>query len=144
MPAGPMATGLSAAGPGSTGEPSALWPRGWSFFVGVPGAPQSPARRTLSARSVAVCDGFETLAKLHTPAPGEPKYAMGWMIADGQPWAGGPALTHSGSNTLWMAVAWLAPAKDFAVLVACNQASEKACNDAVLALIADHFKGEGR
>ena len=41
-------------------------------------------------------------------------------------------------------VAWLAPGKDFAVLVACNQASEKACNDAVLALIADHFKGEGR
>ena len=69
---------------------------------------------------------------------------MGWIIADGQPWAGGPALTHSGSNTLWMAVAWLAPAKDFAVLVACNQASDKACNDAVLALIANHFKAEPR
>ena len=41
-----------------------------------------------------------------------------------------------------MAVAWLAPWKDFAVLVTCNQASEKACNDTVLALIADHFKGE--
>src|SRR5437773_6175062 len=26
--AGPIATGLSAPGPGSTGEPSALWPRG--------------------------------------------------------------------------------------------------------------------
>ena len=26
--------------------------------------------------------------------PGEPKYAMGWMIADDQPWAGGPALTR--------------------------------------------------
>ena len=34
---------------------------------------------------------------------------MGWIIADGQPWAGGPAFTHSGSNTMWMAVAWLAP-----------------------------------
>jgi CubicO group peptidase (beta-lactamase class C family) len=84
----------------------------------------------------------ETLEKLHTPAPGEPKYAMGWIIADGQPWAGGPALTHAGSNTMWFAVAWLAPAKDFAVLVACNQANDKACNDAVLALIADHFTGE--
>lgn len=42
----------------------------------------------------------ETLEKLHTPAPGEPKYAMGWIIADGQPWAGGPALTHAGSNTM--------------------------------------------
>lgn len=83
----------------------------------------------------------ETLEKLHTPAPGgKPKYAMGWIVADGQPWAGGPALTHAGSNTMWMAVVWLAPKKDFAVLVACNQASDKACNDAVLALIADHFK----
>ena len=82
----------------------------------------------------------ETLAKLHTPAAGEPKYAMGWIVVDGQPWAGGPALTHTGSNTMWLAVAWIAPEKDFAVLVACNQAKEKACNDAVLALIADHFK----
>src|SRR5688572_18031048 len=67
----------------------------------------------------------ETLKKLHTPvAPGagEPPYAMGWIIADGQPWAGGPALTHAGSNTMWYAVAWLAPGKDFAVVVACNQA----------------------
>ena len=84
----------------------------------------------------------DTLTKLHTAVPGEPKYAMGWGIADNQPWAGGPALTHSGSNTMWLAVAWLAPAKDFAVLVTCNQYNEKACNDAVLALIADHFKRE--
>ena len=69
---------------------------------------------------------------------------MCWIIADGQPWAGGPALTHAGSNTMWYAVAWLAPAKDFAILVACNQANAKACNDAVLALIADHQKGERR
>jgi CubicO group peptidase (beta-lactamase class C family) len=87
----------------------------------------------------------ETLEKLHTPAPasaGEPPYAMGWIVADGQPWAGGPALTHGGSNTMWMAVVWLAPGKDFAVVIACNQASDKACNDAAIALIGDHFKGE--
>ena len=79
-----------------------------------------------------------TLKKLHTPAPGEPKYAMGWIIADNQPWAGGPALTHAGSNTMWFAVAWLAPARDFAILVACNQPDARACNDAILTLIADH------
>lgn len=82
----------------------------------------------------------ETLEKLHTPVPGDPPYAMGWIVDSNQPWAGGPALTHAGSNTMWFAVAWLAPAKDFAVLVACNQASAVACNDACLALIADHFK----
>jgi CubicO group peptidase (beta-lactamase class C family) len=84
----------------------------------------------------------ETLEKLHTPADGEPKYAMGWMIAEGQPWAGGPALAHDGSNTMWYAAAWLAPAKDFAFLVACNEANPEACNDAVLALIGDTIKGE--
>jgi CubicO group peptidase (beta-lactamase class C family) len=86
----------------------------------------------------------ETLKKLHSPVPGDPPYAMGWIISDNQPWAGGPALTHAGSNTMWYAVAWLAPKKDFAVLVACNQANAEACNDAVLALIADHFSGERR
>lgn len=82
----------------------------------------------------------ETLEKLHAPAPGEPKYAMGWIIADGQPWAGGRALTHGGSNTMWFAVAWLAPEKDFAVLVACNQANDTASNDAAVALILHHFQ----
>jgi len=84
----------------------------------------------------------KTLEKLHTPVPGDPPYAMGWMTKDDQPWASGRALMHAGSNNMWFAVAWLAPAKDFAVLVACNQANAEACNDAVLALIADHFKGE--
>ncbi|QDS96631.1 Beta-lactamase [Roseimaritima multifibrata] len=89
----------------------------------------------------------ETLERLHTPAsaaPGDPKYAMGWFISDGQPWAGGSALTHIGSNTMWFAVVWLAPEKDFAVVIACNQADGKSCNDAALALIADHFKGDNR
>lgn len=85
-----------------------------------------------------------TLRKLHTPTGSQPKYAMGWFIADGQPWARGPALMHSGSNTLWYAVTWLAPNQDFAVLVACNQADREACNDAVLTLINDHFRGNQR
>ena len=55
---------------------------------------------------------------------------MGWIVADDQPWAGGPALTHAGSNTMWLAVAWLAPNKDLAILVACNQDHHQACNDA--------------
>lgn len=86
----------------------------------------------------------ETLVKLHTPASGTQKYAMGWLIADNQPWAGGPALTHAGSNTMWYAVAWLAPEKDFAVLIACNQANAQACNDAAIAIIADHHRSKVR
>jgi CubicO group peptidase (beta-lactamase class C family) len=125
-------------GPGAD-NPVAIGPAGivhcsigdWAKFV----AANLPSAKTKLVKP-------ETLEKLHTAAPGRPKYAMGWIIADGQPWAGGPALTHAGSNTMWLAVAWLAPGKDFAVLVACNQADDKAANDAVLALIGDHFRGQ--
>ena len=125
-------------GPGAD-NPVAIGPAGiihcsiedWSRFIAanLPGAKKKLVKP-------------ETLEKLHTPPPGNPKYAMGWSIADNQPWAAGPALTHAGSNTMWYAVAWLAPNKDFAVLVATNQANPKACNDAVLSLIAAHFKNE--
>jgi CubicO group peptidase (beta-lactamase class C family) len=139
QPRGHQADGTPVEpGPGAD-NPVAIGPAGivhcsigdWAKFV----AANLPSAKTKLVKP-------ETLEKLHTPAPGKPKYAMGWIIADGQPWAGGPALTHAGSNTMWYAVAWLAPAKDFAVLVACNKASDTACNDAVLALIGDHFKGE--
>jgi CubicO group peptidase (beta-lactamase class C family) len=132
-------TGGSPVEPGVPGSdnPAAIGPAGtvhcsmgdWAKFL----AANLPSAKVKLVKP-------ETLKKLHTPAPGEPKYAMGWIIADGQPWAGGPALTHAGSNTLWYAVAWLAPAKDFAVLVACNQASAEACNDAAIALIGHHFQ----
>jgi CubicO group peptidase (beta-lactamase class C family) len=85
----------------------------------------------------------ETMRRLHTPPQGD--YAMGWMRTrrdwagpDGDRWA----FTHAGSNTLWFAVAWLAPARDFAVLVCCNQAErgDKAADQAAWALIQDHLR----
>lgn len=123
---GPEADNPAAIGPAGTVHCSI---GDWAKFA----AAQMPSAKTKLVRA-------ETLEKLHAPVAGVPNYAMGWIVADGQPWAGGPALTHSGSNTMWMAVAWLAPARDFAVLVTCNQANGKACNAAVLDLIADHFK----
>lgn len=82
----------------------------------------------------------ETLVVLHTPFEGEPpKYALGWMVVE-RDWAGGTALTHSGSNTLWFAVSWLAPAKHAAVLVACNQGgaeAAKTCDEVASVLVRD-------
>lgn len=69
-----------------------------------------------------------SMAKLHQALDGEGAnvkntdtsgYAMGWGVA-ARPWADGRVLTHSGSNTMWYCVVWIAPKKDFAVLVACN------------------------
>lgn len=76
--------------------------------------------------------------KLHEPAPGgEPRYAMGWLVGDRE-WADGPVLTHAGSNTMWFAVAWLAPKKDLVLLAATNIGGEKAgaaCDAAVVELL---------
>lgn len=85
----------------------------------------------------------ESFRRLHE-APPDPKdrYAMGWMIAE-RPWAGGRVLTHAGSNTMWYCVAWLAPKKDFAVLICCNRGGDEArnaCDEAASALILDHLK----
>jgi hypothetical protein len=42
-----------------------------------------------------------------------------------------------------MALVRMAPARDFAVLVVCNQGgTEKACDDAAMALISLHERGQ--
>jgi CubicO group peptidase (beta-lactamase class C family) len=85
----------------------------------------------------------ETFRKLHTPPPGS-DYACGW-IAVQRDWAGGTALTHAGSNTMWYLVIWLAPNKDFAVITATNIAgpdAEKACDDVAGAMIKKWLTGQ--
>jgi CubicO group peptidase (beta-lactamase class C family) len=84
-------------------------------------------------------DGFlkpETFIKLHTP-PDSGDYACGWGCHE-RSWAGGIALNHNGSNTMWYVVEWLAPVKDFAVIVATNTGAGdtfKGCDDVASAMI---------
>jgi hypothetical protein len=68
---------------------------------------------------------------LQTPASGG-DYACGWGVTD-RSWAGGLALTHSGSNTLWYATAWLAPVKNLAFAVVTNQGGDFAAGQVDLA-----------
>lgn len=78
----------------------------------------------------------ETFATLHTPFEGG-DYAMGWIVTE-RSWAGGRALTHGGSNTLWFATAWLAPEKNmayFAVTNAGGNTAFRAVDEAVSTLI---------
>jgi CubicO group peptidase (beta-lactamase class C family) len=85
----------------------------------------------------------ETLARLHgatldgqAAGPGE-NYACGWVVLQ-RGWAGGTALMHNGSNTMWYVVMWLAPKKGFAVIAATNIAgagAERGCDDAASAMI---------
>jgi CubicO group peptidase (beta-lactamase class C family) len=77
----------------------------------------------------------ETFDKLHSPVGDD--YAMGWIAVE-RPWGGGTVLTHAGSNTMWFCVAWLAPKKNFAVLIATNQGgdnAQQACDEVATQLI---------
>lgn len=84
----------------------------------------------------------KTLQHLHTPQFGG-EYADGWGVTD-RDWGGGRVWTHAGSNNQNYAVVWMAPKKDFAVLVCTNQGGEeaaKACDEAAAALILLHLQG---
>ncbi len=81
----------------------------------------------------------ETYTFLHT-APFGGNYAGGWLVVD-RPWGGGTVYSHAGSNTMNYAVVWMAPLKDFAVLVVTNQGgpqAEAGTDEAASALIVRH------
>lgn len=66
----------------------------------------------------------EAMQTLATPVagPGQP-YALGWGVMTGQPWSGvRSALTHDGSNTLWLARAVVAPSRGAAAICVANAA----------------------
>jgi CubicO group peptidase (beta-lactamase class C family) len=91
-----------------------------------------------------------TRTRLHTPFAGEGapsddtrRYAMGWSVGT-RSWAGplaqspGRVLTHSGSNTMWFAVAWVAPERGLAIVAATNTgvpAGPKGVDEACAAVI---------
>ena len=124
--------------PGPAGDnPPAITPAGrvhatladWAKFV---------ALHVAGARGKAPLLPAAAFTRLHTPPAGG-DYALGWVVTE-RPWAGGRVLTHTGSNTMWFCVAWLAPARDFAVLATCNQGGDgaaAACDRVAAALIAD-------
>ncbi len=62
--------------------------------------------------------------KLQTPPFGG-DYALGWKVVQ-RVWAGGKALTHAGDNTMNFANVWIAPKRDFAILVCVNQGGDTA------------------
>ena len=75
-------------------------------------------------------------ARLLAPRESE-HYAGGWGLHD-RAWGGGRVLSHSGSNTTWYCVAWVAPARDFCLLGATNSgapAAARACDEAVAACL---------
>ena len=83
----------------------------------------------------------ESYRMLQAP-PFEGDYALGWVVVE-RAWGGGKVLNHDGDNTMNHATAWLAPQRDFAVLICVNQGGDvaaKACDEAASALIGWHAR----
>ncbi len=79
---------------------------------------------------------------LHDPANGRGEYSMGWIITT-RDWAGGKALTHTGSNTMFFSVIWIAPKRDFAVVAMCNTGEQEGfelCDGAIAHLVEKYLK----
>jgi len=83
----------------------------------------------------------ESFDILHTVVAEGENYALGWLVVD-RGWAKGKALTHGGSNGMWATVIWLAPERDFAVVVSSNIAmavAAKPMDDIAAALIETYL-----
>ncbi len=150
MPAvpGPSADNPPAIGPAGTVHMSLP---NWARFVAL----HARADRALLDAKPSDDAAFElvskpSMTKLHQAIDGEGAgmkntdtsgYAMGWGVAS-RPWADGRVLTHSGSNTMWFCVVWIAPKKDFAVLVATNAGLDAAgaADQAVGAIIGEFLE----
>lgn len=80
-----------------------------------------------------------TYQTMHT-APFGDTYALGWLAVQ-RDWGGGTVLNHSGSNTMNYANVWIAPNRDFAVLVCTNQGGDNAfaATDEAVGILIDRF-----
>lgn len=66
----------------------------------------------------------KTFARLHAPAFDQ-EYSYGWVMRD-VGWAGGRALLHDGSNTMWYAMIIIAPQKRAAFVMVTNSGHDAA------------------
>jgi CubicO group peptidase (beta-lactamase class C family) len=83
----------------------------------------------------------QTYKMMQTPPFGG-DYALGWIVLQ-RDWGGGTVFNHGGSNTMNFANVWIAPGRDFAILVCVNQGGDagfKASDEAVSELINFYFK----
>ncbi len=94
---------------------------------------------------LAACRGEEGLLAASavqqlTEPPFGGDYAVGWGIVE-RAWGGGNVLVHSGSNGMNYCVVWVAPQKNFAVLVATNRGGDGAAEglDKVCAMMIKRF-----
>lgn len=130
----PVAPGLHADNPAAIGP-------GGTVHCRIADLARYAAWHLAGARGEGTLLHPETFERLHTPLAADSEYALGWVATE-RPWGGGAVLTHAGSNTMFYAVIWIAPSKDFAVVVCTNAGgpvAEKATDTAAAALIREYL-----
>jgi CubicO group peptidase (beta-lactamase class C family) len=121
---GPQVDNLPVMGPGARVHCSI---QDWAKFI------QDQLRGARGEKALLKPEAYQTL---HTPPFGG-DYALGWLSVN-RSWGGGKVLNHAGDNTMNFATVWIAPKRDFAILICVNQsgqAAAKAADDATVALI---------
>jgi len=104
----------------------------WARFV---------ADQLRGAQGASTLLGPATCKALHTPPFGG-EYALGWIVTK-RAWGGGTVWNHAGSNTMNFANVWVAPKRDFAVIICVNQGGDaafSATDAAAAALIQLHTR----
>mgnify|MGYP003337804424 CR=1 FL=1 len=156
--------GITTGGFGPAGDPkgvTAPWPHldGGATFTDNPEAITPAGRVHMSIRDWAKFANFQlghqptpalltpgTLAHLHELAgqvtDDQMGYACGWFRPK-RDWAGGRTLHHVGSNMVNFCEIWLAPDKDFGVMVCCNEGNPEAAEatEAACSALIKRFLG---
>lgn len=134
-----MFAGIKPVPPGPRADnPPAIGPAG-TVHCSLPDLAQYVVFHLAGGQGASTLLKPESFKKLHTPAGDD--YALGWVVLE-RKWAGGLALMHNGSNTMFYVVIWMAPAKNCAVIVATNVGADKAfagCDEAAAKLIDEFF-----
>jgi CubicO group peptidase (beta-lactamase class C family) len=81
-----------------------------------------------------------TFQRMQTQAPGTAS-GLGWSLAV-RVWANGIAVYHEGTNQLWFANTWLAPARDFGLLVVTNSGGDRGyrATEATVSALIERFE----
>lgn len=86
----------------------------------------------------------ESWERLHAPLDGQ-DYGHGWGFYE-RDWAGGLAMHHSGSNTMWSCTVWMAPELGLGFLPAASMGGPRAaaaCDDVAVALVERYVAKTG-
>lgn len=153
--------GMSQTGFGAPGSMETIdAPRGHRNDLPIPPSPfadNPPAISAAGTIHATMADWSKFLAAHLDAARGEPgvfdagrlqalqrppdggDYASGWMVVR-RDWTKGTVLMHNGTNTLWFAVVWMAPARDWVMAAVTNAggaSAAKACDAAIGVLIGE-------